>query len=139
MLSLIIRKGIESAMKLWEVDDVDIMNFLSTQDISLLNGSTESNLEKVAIQRWLLNYTNGFEAWSIVRDMGYPKTLFDGVSDPEIFGVRRTEWSLSSKNALWLCLHTTPMERIQKQQIVFKGLMFKPQNYGGLRSREIIF
>lgn len=79
------QKGIESAMKLWEVDDVDIMNFMSTQDISLLNGSTESNLEKVAIQRWLLNYTNGFEAWSIVRDMGYPKTLFDGVSDPEIF------------------------------------------------------
>ncbi|MDB2491487.1 SusD/RagB family nutrient-binding outer membrane lipoprotein [Flavobacteriaceae bacterium] len=28
----------------------------------------EENLEKIATQRSLVNYTNGYESWSIVRD-----------------------------------------------------------------------
>ena len=50
-----------------------------------LNGTEDQNLEKIATQRWLANYTNGFEAWAIVRDTGYPSSLYSGVSDPDIF------------------------------------------------------
>jgi hypothetical protein len=32
----------------------------------------EEKLEKIATQRWLANYTNGYEGWAIVRDTGYP-------------------------------------------------------------------
>jgi len=32
----------------------------------------EENLEKIATQRSLVNYTNGYESWSIVRDTWYP-------------------------------------------------------------------
>jgi hypothetical protein len=39
-----------------------------------LSGSMEEKLEKIATQRWLVNYTSGYEGWSIVRDTGYPKS-----------------------------------------------------------------
>ena len=78
--------GIKEAMKVWGVDDGSIDAFLATEEIAMLNGTNEENLEKIAIQRWIANYTDGYEAWSIVRDSGYPSTLASGVSDYEIYG-----------------------------------------------------
>ncbi len=81
------QEGIRLAMKLWGVGDGDIDTYLATESYALLNGTTEENLEKVATQRWIAAYTDGFEAWAIVRDMGYPKALADGVQDIDIFGL----------------------------------------------------
>ena len=47
--------------------------------------TAEENLEKIAIQRWIAAYTDGFEAWAIVRDTGYPAELAAGVSDYDIY------------------------------------------------------
>lgn len=81
------QEGIRQAMKIWGVDDGAIETFIATEDAALLNGTPEENFEKISIQRWLAAYTDGFEAWSIVRDSGYPSKLAAGVSDPDIFAL----------------------------------------------------
>ncbi len=78
--------GLKEAMRVWKVDDGSIDAFLGAEDMALLNGSQEENLEKIAIQRWIANYTDGYEAWAVVRDTGYPSTLAAGVSDVDIYG-----------------------------------------------------
>ena len=81
------QEGIRMAMKLWGVGDGDIDNYLANEDMALLNGTMDENLEKIATQRWLAAYTDGFEAWAIVRDMGYPTELAMGVEDIDIYGL----------------------------------------------------
>jgi hypothetical protein len=80
------QEGIRQAMKLWGVGDGDIETYLSEEPYALLNGTMEENMAKIATQRWIMSYTDGFEAWAIVRDMGYPAELAQGVSDIDIFG-----------------------------------------------------
>ena len=63
--------GLEKAMAIWETSTTS--DFLDS-NMGSLNGTVEENLEKIATQRWLANYTNGYESWSIVRDTGYPTT-----------------------------------------------------------------
>jgi len=75
------QEGIRQSMMMWSVGSGDIDTFLADEDMALLNGSMEENLEKIAIQRWIADYTDGFEAWAVVRDTGYPKELAEGVSD----------------------------------------------------------
>ena len=52
-------------------------------DIS--TGTMDEKLEKIALQRWIVGYTDGFEAWAVVRDTGYPTELANGVDNPTIF------------------------------------------------------
>ena len=80
------QEGIRQAMKLWDVGDAEIDTYLSTESYALLNGTMEENMAKIATQRWVMSYTDGFEAWAIVRDYGYPAELAQGVSDIDIYG-----------------------------------------------------
>ena len=81
-------KGIIEAMKLWEISEGDATNYIATSPIAdITSGTMEDKLEKIALQRWLASYTDGFEAWAIVRDTGYPASLAAGVSNPVIFGL----------------------------------------------------
>ena len=77
------REGIRQAMLLWNVEEADIDEFLTNSPMANLDGSND--MEKVVVQRWLANYTEGFEAWAIVRKTGYPASLAAGVSDFEIY------------------------------------------------------
>lgn len=79
--------GLRHAMALWDVPSSEVENFIATSDMAKLNGSSEQNMEKIATQKWLVHYTDGFEAWAIVRDTGYPSVLANGVSDPDIYGL----------------------------------------------------
>lgn len=79
------QEGIRQAMKIWRVEDSEIDEFLANEEMALLNGTEEENLEKIAVQRWIAAYTDGFEAWAIVRDTGYPVELANGVSDYDIY------------------------------------------------------
>ncbi len=74
--------GITEAMKLWGVGDVDIATYITSG-----GPLTNASLENIAIQRWMACYTDGFEAWSIVRKSGFPAELAAGVSDLDIFGL----------------------------------------------------
>lgn len=75
------QEGIRQAMMMWGVGSGDIDTFLANEDMAQLSGTMEENLEKIAIQRWIADYTDGLEAWAVVRDTGYPKELAEGVSD----------------------------------------------------------
>ena len=81
------QEGIRQAMLIWGVAPGDIDNYLATEDMALLNGTAEENYEKISLQRWLAAYTDGFEAWSIVRDSGYPASLAAGVTDADIYSL----------------------------------------------------
>ncbi|WP_319481577.1 SusD/RagB family nutrient-binding outer membrane lipoprotein [uncultured Draconibacterium sp.] len=81
------QEGIRQAMKLWGVSDADIDTYLANEDMAMLTGTDEEKLEKIASQRWIAAFTDGFEAWAIVRDMGYPVELAAGVEDGDIFGL----------------------------------------------------
>jgi hypothetical protein len=79
--------GITSAMKMWGVADGAIGTYLADEDLAdISTGTMDEKLEKIAVQRWIAAYTDGFEAWAIVRKTGYPATLAAGVSDFDIFG-----------------------------------------------------
>ncbi|MEN8250278.1 MAG: SusD/RagB family nutrient-binding outer membrane lipoprotein, partial [Bacteroidota bacterium] len=71
--------------KVWGVDDGAADAFIAAEGMALLNGTQAENLEKIAIQRWIATYTDGYEAWAIVRKTGYPSTLAAGVSDNDIY------------------------------------------------------
>ncbi len=81
------QEGIRQAMKLWGVSDADIDTYLANEDMAQLTGTMEEQLEKIATQRWIAAYTDGFEAWAIVRDLGYPAELANGVEDVDIYGL----------------------------------------------------
>ncbi len=78
-------EGIRQAMKIWNVGDADIDNYLTNSPMGTLDGDMEAQLEKIALQRWIAAYTDGFEAWAIVRDTGYPASLAAGVADNDLF------------------------------------------------------
>ncbi|WP_115866524.1 SusD/RagB family nutrient-binding outer membrane lipoprotein [Marinoscillum furvescens] len=77
--------GIAQSMRMWGVSEGQITTYLENASIADLSGTTDEQLEKIAVQRWIASYTDGFEAWAVVRDMGYPSELSAGVSDPDIF------------------------------------------------------
>ncbi|MCU4155741.1 SusD/RagB family nutrient-binding outer membrane lipoprotein [Carboxylicivirga sp. A043] len=79
------RSGLEQALLLWGVEEGDIATFLTDSPAANLTGAND--LEMIAIQRWLINYTEGFEAWAIVRDTGFPTELAAGVDDADIYGM----------------------------------------------------
>ena len=82
--------GIRKSMELWTVPGGEIDDFLANEDMAQLTGSVDEQLEKIATQRWIANFTNGFESWAIVRDTGYPAALYQGVSDPELHALGTT-------------------------------------------------
>ena len=84
----LLASGIREAMKLWGISGGAADSYIAGQAIADITGGTmDERLEKIAIQRWLASYTDGFEAWAVVRDTGYPSNLAAGVSDPIIFAL----------------------------------------------------
>ena len=73
--------GLEYAMNLW---GASLTSDFSSSEMGSLTGSVDEKLEKIATQRWIANYTNGYEAWSIVRDTGYPTSAITTSSDNSI-------------------------------------------------------
>ena len=73
--------GLEYAMRLW---NTSITSDFSSSNMGKLTGSVDEKLEKIATQRWIANYTNGYESWSIVRDTGYPTSAITTSSDNSI-------------------------------------------------------
>jgi hypothetical protein len=84
----IFQEGIRQAMLMWGVDDGGITTYLSNAALANIStGTTAQKLEKIAVQRWIASYTEGFEGWAIVRKSGYPAELANGVSDVDIFAL----------------------------------------------------
>jgi len=80
--------AISEAMKLWGVSGAESETYIATAPLAdISTGTMEEKLEKLAIQRWIASYTDGFEAWAIVRKTGYPSNLAAGVSNPVIYAL----------------------------------------------------
>ncbi|MEI6866092.1 SusD/RagB family nutrient-binding outer membrane lipoprotein [Flavicella sp.] len=78
--------GIREAMNLWEISNAETNIYIANQELAdISDGTLDEKLEKIAIQRWIAGYTDGFEAWAVVRDTGYPSELAAGVSNYVIF------------------------------------------------------
>jgi hypothetical protein len=78
------QSGLRKAMAYWEtISGVS----LDESNMGALTGTTEEKLEKVATQRWIANYTNSVEAWTIVRDTGYPSSAVSTSSDDDIISL----------------------------------------------------
>lgn len=80
------QEGIRQSMLLWDVAEEDISEFLAGSPMGSLSGSVDEMLEKISVQRWIGDYTDGFEGWAVVRKSGYPADLADGVDDSDIYG-----------------------------------------------------
>lgn len=84
------QSGVSRSMEHWGVGSSDIADFLATSPMGSLTGTPDQMREQIATQRWIANYTNGFEGWAIVRKSGYPAALANGVSDADIFSMGDT-------------------------------------------------
>lgn len=82
--------GVSRAMEHWGVGSDAINTFLANSPMGSLAGTDEEKRAQINSQRWLANYTNGFEGWSIVRKTGYPASLANGVNDGDIFSMGDT-------------------------------------------------
>jgi hypothetical protein len=113
------QNGIMASMEYWGVPGGDITTFLASP-VATLSATQATALEQIGDQRWLAVYTNGYEAWSVMREYHlsiYPdKTYSDtGIWALTSSGVdnkmpRRLQYgpsstSLNAKNA---ALGTTP-------------------------------
>lgn len=79
------QEGIRQSMTMWGVGDADIQNYLDTQAEATLAGTMDDMLEQISTQKWVAQYTDGFEAWATVRKSGYPSVLADGITDSDIY------------------------------------------------------
>lgn len=83
--------------------------------------STESNLEKIMIQKWIALYPNGQEAWSEQRRTGYPKlhTVLRNNSNGEIdtqIGIRRMRYPTNRSTS------AEDIENLRKaEELLIKG------------------
>lgn len=83
---MMMEMGIVEAMKIWGISEGDAQAYIASSPLADISaGTMDEKLEKIAVQRWIANYTDGFEAWAVVRDTGYPSQLAQGVSDLVLF------------------------------------------------------
>ncbi|WP_422360631.1 SusD/RagB family nutrient-binding outer membrane lipoprotein [Reichenbachiella sp.] len=79
------QEGIRQSMMMWGVGDADITTYLTGEAEATLSGTTDDMLEQIYTQKWVAQYTDGFEAWANVRKSGYPSVLADGITDSDIY------------------------------------------------------
>ncbi len=65
------RKGIETSLKQWDVEDADIVSFLASPTAEL-TGTQNQMEEQIGTQMWIALTPDYFEGWSYIRRTGYP-------------------------------------------------------------------
>lgn len=84
--NVLFKEGIRQAMLMWGCADGAITTYLANEEIAdISTGTLDEKLEKIAVQRWIASYTEGFEGWAVVRKYGYPAELANGVDDVDIY------------------------------------------------------
>ena len=75
------RTGVQQARRIWGIVGGGAVEELVA----------ETALKQIATQRWLASYTHGIEAWSVVRETGFPSSAAAAVSDSAKFVIGGTE------------------------------------------------
>ena len=75
------QSGLRKSMEFWETISGTSLDETSMKP---LTGTTQEMMEQVSTQRWLANYSNSIESWSIVRKTGYPSSALIISADDDI-------------------------------------------------------
>ena len=75
------QSGLRKAMAHWETISGTT---LDESNMAALTGTTDEMMEQVSTQRWIANYTNSVESWSIVRKTGYPSSAVITSTDDDV-------------------------------------------------------
>lgn len=67
--------GVRAAMQLYEVPESEINTYLNGPAKYNATGTKAQRLEQIILQKYLGNYTDGFEAYADLRRTGFPKIL----------------------------------------------------------------
>ncbi|WP_026810497.1 SusD/RagB family nutrient-binding outer membrane lipoprotein [Arenibacter latericius] len=72
------RKGIETSLMQWDIENTDITTFLSSPTATLSGSNDE---EQIGVQMWLALTPNFYESWSYIRRTGFP--VIEERTDPK--------------------------------------------------------
>ncbi|MEQ9303084.1 MAG: SusD/RagB family nutrient-binding outer membrane lipoprotein, partial [Marinoscillum sp.] len=64
--------GIEASILYWGGTDADVTAYLAQPEVAFATAAGADDFEKIAFQKWISLYDQGFEAWSTVRMYDYP-------------------------------------------------------------------
>lgn len=90
------RKGIETSLRQWGVDETDITSFMQSPTATLAGTNDE---EQIGVQLWLALTPNYFESWSHIRRTGYPliaTRTSDNLSKGATNGIMPSRFNYSS-------------------------------------------
>jgi len=88
--NMLYQEGVSRAMEYWGVGSDEIATFLASSPKGSLSGTPDEMKIQVNEQRWIANYTNGFEGWAIARKTGAPVDVADGVDDSDVYSMGDT-------------------------------------------------
>jgi hypothetical protein len=92
--------GIEASILYWGGDQDDVDDYLSNPGVAF-DTAPGTELQRIAFQKWISLYDQGFEAWSTLRLYDYPVVPDAVLSDlptPNRYTYPVTEYSLNEEN-----------------------------------------
>jgi hypothetical protein len=92
--------GIEASILYWGGDQDDVAAYLANPDVDF-DTAPGTELQRIAFQKWISLYDQGFEAWSTLRLYDYPVVPDAVLSDlptPNRYTYPVTEYSLNEEN-----------------------------------------
>jgi hypothetical protein len=78
------QSGLRKAMAHWETISGTV---LDESNMAALTGTTDEMMEQVSTQRYIANYANTVESWSIVRKTGYPSSALITSTDDDVISL----------------------------------------------------
>jgi hypothetical protein len=92
--------GIEASVLYWVGDEAAVADYLDNPDVAYAT-APGTPFQRIALQKWISLYDQGFEAWSTVRLYDYPKLPIAVLSElptPTRYTYPVTEYSLNEEN-----------------------------------------
>ena len=92
--------GIDASIKYWGGDQAAVDAYLLEPGVAFAT-ATGTDIEKIAMQKWISLYDQGFEAWSSYRMYNYPVlpiAVQAGIPTPRRYTYPVSEYSLNETN-----------------------------------------
>jgi len=94
-------EGITASILYWGGDQAAADAYLANPDVAYPTAMGATPFERIALQKWIALYDQGFEAWSTVRFYDYPSMPIAVLSElptPSRYTYPVTEYSLNEEN-----------------------------------------
>jgi hypothetical protein len=93
-------EGIRASIRYWGGTEADVAAYLANPDVAYTT-APGTPFQKIALQKWISLYDQGFEAWSTYRLYDYPTMAIAALSElptPNRYTYPVTEYSLNEEN-----------------------------------------